>query len=153
MFRFLIPPVIFLLLKHFAITSDETMFTYFSSLSAEDTSQRDALIISVIFILVTAIAAAIVVGIFFLLAFYLFFFLNSLMSVRWCDTMRCRTCKWCTRCFAPIITLETLLLAPKRTCLFWLTGSVPWSCSSLCPTCSHSHPPTPPRERCVRRLR
>ena len=64
MFRFLIPPVIFLLLKNFAITGDASAFTYFSSLTAKDSSQRDAMIASVVFIFMTAIAAAIVVGAF-----------------------------------------------------------------------------------------
>lgn len=62
MFRFLIPPAIFFLLKNFAIKSDVDAFSYFSSLSAEDAAQRDALVASVFFILVTAVAAAIVVG-------------------------------------------------------------------------------------------
>jgi hypothetical protein len=61
MFRFLIPPFIFLLLKNFAITSNATAFTYFSTLTAEDASQRDALVASIVFILITAFAAAVVV--------------------------------------------------------------------------------------------
>jgi hypothetical protein len=54
MFRFLIPPVVFVLLKHFAITSisiaasggdslSDSLLTFFYSLTAEDSSQRNAL--------------------------------------------------------------------------------------------------------------
>mmetsp|Transcript_14556 Transcript_14556/g.27246 ORF Transcript_14556/g.27246 Transcript_14556/m.27246 type:complete len:692 (+) Transcript_14556:84-2159(+) len=58
MFRFLIPPVTFLLLKNYTITStDAFFFKYFSALTAEDASQRDALVASAIFILVTLAAA------------------------------------------------------------------------------------------------
>ena len=63
MFRFLVPPIVFLLLKNFDITSDSS--GYFSWLSAQDPSQRDALIASILFILGTAVAAAFVVSVAF----------------------------------------------------------------------------------------
>jgi hypothetical protein len=76
MFRFLVPPIVFALLKHFAITStsaiaasgdsgtaSDSLLAFFSSLTAEDTSQRDALLASVVFIVVTLVAALFVVSV------------------------------------------------------------------------------------------